>query len=70
MPIRLHRAPVPVPFDEPFEEEFPGEQPVPQEEPVPDHNPEVATTSRAVLLPVRAGCVASTNPTRQLPRPG
>ena len=43
MPTALHRAPVPVPADEPFEEEFPGELPVPQDEPVPDHHPEEFT---------------------------
>lgn len=36
----MHRAPVPMPDDEPFEEEVPP--PVPQEDPVPDPNPEAA----------------------------
>ncbi|CAL61351.1 Hypothetical protein HEAR1173 [Herminiimonas arsenicoxydans] len=35
--IRAHKAPVPVPVEEPL----PGEHPVPQEEPVPSPNPEV-----------------------------
>lgn len=34
--IRMHRAPVP----EPIEEPLPGEHPVPQEEPVPSPNPQ------------------------------
>jgi hypothetical protein len=36
----LHRAPIPAPADEPFEDDLPGPQPIPAEEPVPDHNPE------------------------------
>ncbi len=35
----MHRAPVPLPDDEPFGDDIP--QPVPQEEPVPDPNPEI-----------------------------
>lgn len=34
----MHRAPVPLPDDEPFEDDVP--QPVPQQDPVPDPNPE------------------------------
>lgn len=60
MLMRLHRAPVPVPADEPFEEEFPGELPVPQDEPVPDHNPERLTAPCVALFPVRSGCAANT----------
>jgi hypothetical protein len=37
----MHRAPVPLPDDEPFGDDIP--QPVPQEEPVPDPNPEIYT---------------------------
>jgi hypothetical protein len=40
----MHRAPVPSPDDEPFEDDVP--QPVPQEEPVPDPNPEIPRTRR------------------------
>lgn len=35
----MHRAPVPLPDDEPFGDDIP--QPVPQEEPVPYPNPEI-----------------------------
>lgn len=38
--MAIHRAPDPVPADEPFDDEPLPEQPVPQDEPVPDHNPE------------------------------
>ena len=34
----MHRAPTPLPDDEPFEEDVP--QPIPPREPVPDPNPE------------------------------
>lgn len=34
----MHRDPVPLPDDDPFQEEVP--QPVPKDEPVPDPNPE------------------------------
>ena len=36
--VFMHRAPVPSPDDEPFEDEVP--QPIPQRDPVPDPNPE------------------------------
>ena len=35
----MHRAPVPLPDDEPFGDDIP--QPVPEEEQVPDPNPEI-----------------------------
>ena len=34
----MHREPVPLPDEEPFQEEVP--HPIPQDEPVPDPNPE------------------------------
>jgi len=43
MKIVMHRAPVPLPDDEPFGDEIP--QPVPQEEPIPDPNPEITLAS-------------------------
>ncbi|MBC7860695.1 MAG: hypothetical protein H7Z39_18370 [Burkholderiaceae bacterium] len=39
-PLRAHRAPDPVPVEEPLPEDFPHPvHPVPQEDPVPDPNP-------------------------------
>jgi hypothetical protein len=38
----MHRAPIPAPDDEPFEEHDPvpvQDNPSPEEDPVPDHNP-------------------------------
>lgn len=42
MYFHLHRAPLPSPADEPFEEDVPGPQPLPDQEPVPDHHPELS----------------------------
>ena len=39
--LKMHRAPVP----EPIEEPLPGEHPVPQEEPVPSPNPQRSLVS-------------------------
>ena len=40
----MHREPVPLPDEEPFQEDVP--HPVPQEEPVPDPNPEMDSKIR------------------------